>query len=169
METIAWIENYLAEAERLIFDGMVSEGMNILTNLLYEEPGYGRLHNHLGWAYMYHANDAVKAENHFRLAMRFAPELAAPYLHMGNLLSRAARYSEAISYFREGLSRPQAIKVALLEGMANAHELNGEYRMAIRFYKEAAIQTVADYEVDRVLKSVKRCRRKRFALLFSFW
>lgn len=168
MEMILWMEKYLATAEQMMFDGRVEEGLNVLNNLLYEEPGYGRLHNVLGWAYMYHANEPRRAELHFAMSMRFAPDYAPAYLHMGNLLNQAGRYAEAIGYFRSGLTRPEAIRPALLEGMAHAYELQGEYRHAIRAYREAANASVVDFEVDRMLKAVSRCRRKRVAFLFSF-
>ena len=167
METILWIENYMANAEQMIYDGRVDEGLSILNNLLYEEPGYGRLHNFIGWAYMYYAKDARQAEMHFAMSIRFAPDYAPAYLHMGTLLSNAGRYAEAIEYFGKGLSKADAIRAALLEGMAHAYELQGDYRQAIRAYKDAATASVVDFEVDRMLKGASRCRRKRFALLFS--
>jgi tetratricopeptide (TPR) repeat protein len=168
METIVWIEKYLTEAEQMIFDGRVEEGLNILNNLLYAEPGYASLHNHLGWAYVYHVKNDQQAELHFKVAMRFAPEYAPPYLHLGNLLNRIGRYTEAIEYFREGLTKPEANRSALFEGIAYAFELRGELGQAVRAYKAAANASVIDFEVDRMLKSAKRCRKKRLALFFSF-
>jgi tetratricopeptide (TPR) repeat protein len=169
METNVWIEKYMTDAEHLIMDGNVNEGLEILKNLLYEEPGYASLHNHLGWAYLYHVRNESQAELHLKMAMRFHVEFAPPYLHLGNLYARQARYTEAIEVFREGLTKPNAIKGALLEGIAQAHEMQGYYALAVRAYKDAATASVIDYEVDRMLNSVKRCRRKRLALLFSFW
>ena len=168
METILWIEKYLAVAEESMFDGRVEEGFNILNGLLFEEPGYGPLHNDLGWMYMYHANDAAKAEMHFRMAIRFEADYAPPYLHMGTLLNRAGRHAEAIEYFRAGLPKPEALRTSLLEGMGHAYEMQGQYRKAIRAYREAATASVVDLEVDRMLNGVKRCHRKRIAVLFSF-
>ncbi|HYG04060.1 MAG TPA: hypothetical protein VD927_16555 [Chryseosolibacter sp.] len=169
METMEWMEKYLQEAEGLIINGQTDEGLNILNSLLYEEPGYGVLHNYLGWAYMYFAKDAVRAELHFTMAMRFSPDYAPPFLHMGNMLMQAARYNEAIATFSEGLNKKEALRSALLEGMAQALEMTGAYRQAVRKYKEAAQSTMIDFEVDRILKSVKRCRRKRVGMLFSLW
>ncbi|HYC86056.1 MAG TPA: hypothetical protein VEB86_12580 [Chryseosolibacter sp.] len=169
METLVWMEEYMSEAEEMIFNGRVDEGLNVLRSLLFEEPGYGSLHNYLGWAYMYHANDPERAELHFRMAIRFAADYAPPYLHMGNLLNRAARYSEALEYFRTGLTKPEAIRLALLEGMGYAHELLGEYGAAMRSYRQAATTSAIDSEVERVMKGVRRCRRKRIATFFSFW
>lgn len=169
MEAIIWIENELAYAEKMVVEGRVEEALNVMNNLLYDEPGYAPLHNYLGWTYLYYANNLDRAELHFRTALRFAPDFAPPYIHLGNLSMRKARYAEAIEFLREGLTKPEAIRVVLLETMAQAYEMLGDYRNAIRAYKEAAIASVVDFEVDRMLKSAKRCRKKRLAMLFSLW
>jgi tetratricopeptide (TPR) repeat protein len=169
MEKIVWLENYMTEAERMIFEGRVEEGLTVLNNLLYDEPGYGSLHNHLGWAYMYYSQDATRAELHFQMAIRFFSEFAPPYLHIGNLMNRLGRYNESVAYFSAGLTKPGANRTALYEGMAYAYEVTGMYGEAVKAYKEAAISSTVDYEVDRLLKGVSRCRRKRIALFFSFF
>ena len=117
---------------------------------------------------MFFANDAAKAEMHFKLAIRFAPEFAPPYLHLGNLLLQNGQYAEAIDTFRAGLSKPEAIHISLLEGIAMVHEMQGEFRRAVRVYKEAANASVVDIEVDRMLKNARRCRRKRMANFLFF-
>lgn len=59
---IEWMEKYMADAERLINSNQVEEGLGLLNYLLYDEPGYGSLHNHIGWAYMYYTTEVAKAE-----------------------------------------------------------------------------------------------------------
>jgi tetratricopeptide (TPR) repeat protein len=102
MNRIEWIEKYMTTAEQLIYDDQVEQGMKVLDNLLYEEPGYGSLHNHIGWACMYYTHDNVKAELHLKLAIRFDEAYAPPYLHLGILYNRLGRYSEAIECMRVG-------------------------------------------------------------------
>jgi tetratricopeptide (TPR) repeat protein len=169
MNTIRWIEDYMTRAEDLIFDGHVDQALNILLELLFDEPGYAPLHNMLGWAYLYHVKDEATAEMHFRVAIKFSPDYAPPYLHLGTMMNQRGCYADAIALFREGLNKPQAIHNALLEGIAQAHEMRSQYGQAIRTYKEAVSKSVADFDVDRILRAVKRCRRKRFAMYFSFW
>ncbi|HEY8934706.1 MAG TPA: hypothetical protein VIM65_05775 [Cyclobacteriaceae bacterium] len=163
-----WVEKYMTDAEHLITDDQLEQGLGILTNLLYEEPGYGSLHNHLGWAYLYYANDTAKAELHFSMAMRFDTEYAAPYLHMGTLCIRAHRYNDAIKYAEQGLTKPNANKVALHEIIGNAYELKSDYRKAIKAYKAAAISSLDVYEINNLTAGIKRCKKKRIALFFSF-
>jgi hypothetical protein len=52
--------------------------------------------------------------------------------------------------------------------MGYAYEVRGEFRQAVKAYKEAALASAVDFEVDRLLNGVKRCRRKRIALFFTF-
>ncbi len=166
MNRIEWIEKYMTTAEQLIYDDQVEQGLKVLDNLLYEEPGYGSLHNHIGWAYMYYTPNNVKAELHLKLAIRF-DEHAPAYLHLGALYNRLGRYSEAIECMRVGLNKPNANKYSLMSNIAQAYELSGNLRAAIKAYKEAMVTSVAGYEVNQLMEGVKRCRRKRMAMLFT--
>jgi hypothetical protein len=83
MNRIEWIEKYMTTAEQLITDSQVDQGLKVLDNLLYEEPGYGSLHNHIGWAYLYYTPDTAKAELHLKLSIRFEEAYTPAYLHLG--------------------------------------------------------------------------------------
>ena len=93
---IEWMEKYMAEAESLIYESRIKEGLALLDNLLYDEPGYGSLHNHIGWAYLYYTADVEKAELHLKMAIWFDASYAAPYLHLCSLYIRTGRYAEAL-------------------------------------------------------------------------
>jgi tetratricopeptide (TPR) repeat protein len=164
---IEWIEKHLNEAEQLICNKDVEQGLRLLSNLLYEEPGYGSLHNHLGWAYLYYTADLAKAEMHLKLAVKFDLDFAAPCQHLGALYMQLGRYSEALVAFEQGLQRPMANKVALLEGMAQAYELRNEYTKAIEYYKRALVSTLGA-ESYALNEGIKRCRKKRLSYFFTF-
>src|SRR5688572_6352297 len=168
MMRIEWMEKYMADAEKLIYENNVDDGLVLLNNLLYHEPGYGSLHNHLGWAYMYYTADMANAELHFKMAMKFDIEFAPPYLHLGALYMRNGRYSDAIAILEAGLAKPKANRVVLLENIGQAYELRGEYSKAIKAYKQAAQASVVGFEVNNLMDGIKRCREKRVGLFFSF-
>jgi len=138
-----------------------------LGNLLYHEPGYGSLHNHLGWAYLYYTVDVEKAERHLKLAVRFEAEFPAPYLHLGTLYVRLGRYEEAIDALKQGMAKAGANKVAMLECIGQAHELKREYARAIKAYKQAMISTTGA-ETSTLTEGIKRCRKKRLMMMFTF-
>jgi tetratricopeptide (TPR) repeat protein len=166
--TIQWIEKYLNEAEQMIYNQQLDQAMAMMHELLYEEPGYGRLHNHLGWAHLYYTNDVEKAALHFKMAIKFDESFAAPYQHMGTLLMRNCKYIEAIHYFEQALTKGNANKVMLLENIGQAYELLKEYGNAIKTYKSAVLASVADQEVISLSAGIRRCRKKRIACFFSF-
>jgi tetratricopeptide (TPR) repeat protein len=164
---IEWMEKVMSEAEMLVANSQVEKGLELLTSLLYDEPGYGSLHNHMGWAYMYYTADVFKAERHLKLAINFDPAFMAPYLHLGNLYIRMGRYTEALKYFELGLDKQNANRVALLEGIAHAYELKGNYSKAIKSYKRALVSTVG-FESTNLAEGIKRCRKKRWVMMFNF-
>jgi len=164
---IEWMEQYMKDAEGLIYGNQVNEGLEMLKNLLYEEPGYGSLHNHIGWAYTYYTADVAQAELHLKMAIRFDPAFAAPYQHLGSLYIRAGRYAEALEYLKKGVTQYNANKVAFLENIAHVYELKREYAQAIRHYKEALASTVG-VESTTLTEGIKRCRKKRWVMMFTF-
>ena len=168
MIRIEWLEKYMADAERLIYESKVDEGLALLNNLLYDEPGYASLHNHLGWAYLYYTADIVRAETHFKAAMKFDLEFAPPYLHLGVLYMRNGKYEDALTFLESGLKKPNANRIALLENIAQAYELRAEYGQAIKAYKEAAKSSVVSFEVNNLMDGIKRCRKKRLTMFFTF-
>lgn len=165
---IEWMEQYMADAERLILDNKVNEGLVLLNNLLYDEPGYGSLHNHLGWAYLYYTQDEARAELHLKAAFTFDAEYAPPYLHLGTLYLRKGRLSEALFVLEKGVTKTNANRIAFFECIGQAYELRCEYGKAIKAYKEAVKASVMSFEMNTLMEGIKRCRRKRVAFFFTF-
>ncbi len=163
-----WIERYLAEAERMILDDRIDEGLSLLNNLLYVEPGYGSLHNHLGWAYLYYTEDLTRAELHLKMAVKFDETFGPAYLHLGDLYIKQARYSDAIACSQAGLAKAMGHRVGMLQNLAQAYELRKDWRLAIKTYKEALLVSVGEYEVSNLVAGIKRCRKKRAVLFFGF-
>lgn len=163
---LEWIEKYLRQAEDLIYDSNVEEGLRLMNELLYDEPGCGSLHNHLGWAYMYYTSDAERAELHLKLAVKFSNNYAAPYLHLGNLYIRMGRYTEALQYLETGSTLPGANRLAFYEEIARAYELKQQYKLAVKAWKRA-LAACAGPESVTYYESIKRCRKKRITFLFS--
>ncbi len=164
---LEWIEIYMKEAEQLIYSNEVEKGLALMNELLYDEPGYARLHNHLGWAYTYYTSETERAELHLRMAIKFNPEYQAPYLHIGQLLVRLGRYAEAIGYLETGITKPEAYAMGFWELIGRAHEHQGEFRKAIAAYRKAIVASMAEHELNTLTQGIKRCRRKRWALFFS--
>ena len=146
MKQIEWIDHYLNDAEQLMYSNEIDKGLRIMNGLLYEEPGYGRLHNNLGWAYMYYTSNVASAELHLKMAIRFDESSSSAYHHLGALYFRQGRYREAIESLDRGVGKPDANKFAVLDIMAQAYELSGDLTLAIKTYKRAMMASVAAHE-----------------------
>jgi predicted Zn-dependent protease len=165
---LEWMEKYLKEAEQLIYSNEIDRGLKLLNELLYDEPGYGLLHNYLGWAYMYYTGDAGRAELHLQMAIKFEPGYHAPYQHLGQLLLREGRYAESVGYFKTGLTITGANMSIIWESIGRAYELQTNYKEAIAAYKQAMICSVVTHEMNSLNEGIKRCRKKRWVMMFSF-
>jgi tetratricopeptide (TPR) repeat protein len=161
MEKIKWIEEYIEQALQLAWMEGHEPALKLLDRILYEEPGYGRLHNALGFLYFVYAEDVKQAEVHFRMAIRFSPKFADPYWHLGQLLKQEERHDEAIEICSKGLKAKQANKTRLLESVGQAYELKKKYSKAIRNYKVALSHSAELWQCLVLEENIKRCKRKQ--------
>lgn len=161
MEKIKWIEEYLEEALRLAWDEGHEPALKLLNRLLFEEPGYARLHYVLGMIYFDQADDLKLAEKHLRLAIQFDPSYADPYWYLGRLLLHEEKLDEAIAVFRKGLKARKAKKSELLEETGKAYELKKKFRKAIRHYKKALSFSAELWNCKILEESINRCKRKK--------
>jgi tetratricopeptide (TPR) repeat protein len=116
---------------------------------------------------MYYSAADARAELHLKMAIRFNAGFAAAYQHLGTLLIRLSRYDEALDYLEKGLTKYNANRTVLLEKIASVYELKKDYTKAIRKYKEALAST-AGFDAATYTEAIKRCRKKRWVLMFSF-
>jgi tetratricopeptide (TPR) repeat protein len=165
---IEWIEKHMTEAEKMISEGdQLDLGLGILNNLLYEEPGYGRLHNHIGWAHLYFTEDLLKAELHLKTAIKFDAEFPAPYIHLGKLYTDEEKYDDAIEVLAEGVKQPQANKAVMFDMIGKAFEMQKEYKDAIKAYREAMLASADSYRTNQSSEGIRRCRKKRWSSIFN--
>lgn len=161
MDKIKWIEEYLEEALRLAWQEGHEPALRLLDRLLYEEPGYGRLHHTLGVIYFEYADEMQKAETHFRLAIKFTPAFADAYWFLGTLLYREERMKEAIETFDAGLKAKHANKSLMYGNIAKAYELEQKFGKAIQYYRKALGHSAELWNCIVLEESIKRCKRKR--------
>ena len=161
MDKIVWIEEYLEEALRLANMEGHEPALKLLDRLLYEEPGYSRLHNTLGIIYSHYADDQKMAETHFRMAITFDDTFAEPYWYLGQLLYHDERLDEAIEVYCNGLKAKQANKSILLAGAGRAYELKKKYKKAIAHYKDALSSSAELWRCMMLEENIKRCKRKQ--------
>lgn len=163
METdkIQWIEEYLNYVMEVVWLEGSERALELLNRILYEEPGYSRLHNVLGIIYFKHADDLKKAELHFRWAIQFNPNFADPYNYLAEVLKQDERHDDVIQLCKKGLKAEKTNKSFLLENLGNAWELKHNYRKAIKSYKKALSHSAELWSCRILEMSIERCKKKQ--------
>jgi hypothetical protein len=82
------------------------------------------------------------------------------------LYIRTERLAEALSNLTTGLTKQNANRIAYLQSIAQVHELKRDFTLAIKTYKEALASSVG-FETTNFTEGIKRCRKKRWALMFN--
>lgn len=161
MEKIKWIEEYLTQAMEVAWLEGHDRAIRLLDKLLYEEPGYGRLHYTLGVIYFRYADESKLAEKHLKLAVQFCPEYAESYTLLADVLKQDERHDETIVICKQGLKAEKANKSALLGSLGNAWELKQNYAKAIKSYRKALQHSAELWNCLVLEENIKRCKRKQ--------
>ena len=155
-------ELYVLNAEKAFEKGLFLEGKGYLENALAEEPTYGKAHNHMGWFYLFHMDDVEKAEVHLRLALKYARQYSAPYVHMIDLLFNADRLDEHAKLVAEAMKVPGVGKDYLYNEMGRNMEVKGRISDAIKFYRLAIRRSMDKEQIKVIRENIRRARSKRW-------
>ena len=164
--TLRILEQCMLDAERAFEERLYLEGKGYLEEALAEEPTYGKAHNHLGWLYLYHLNDLDKAERHLKLALKYTNSYKAPYIHMSTLLFDQGRFDEYELILAQAEQVPGVEKSFIFNEYGRLNEVKGQYRSAIKSYKDAIKWSLNDHEIAIAKDNIKRCRNKRWIFMF---
>ncbi len=156
------LEQYMLETDQAFAQQDYVRGKNILEEALAIEPDYGEAHNYMGWLYLYHINNHDKAEQHLRLAIRFAPSCRGAYVHLSALLTDQRRFEEMQMLLEKAFQVRGINRLALFTDLGRLHEQMEDYGEAVRYYKEAMRAAMQNTDIDQVRDHIRRCRRKRW-------
>lgn len=165
METMV-LERYIQNAEKAFEQNDYLEGMRFLEEALTIEPHYGKAHNHMGWLYLFQIVDWAKAETHLQLALRYAPTYNAPYIHMSHMLFEKGRFEELTALLEKAMTLGCVQKSFIYNEYGRMAEVKGKLRKAVRFYKTAVRWSFNDQELNVYKDNIRRCRDKRWVLMF---
>ena len=155
-------EQYVLDAEKAFEQGLYLEGKAYLDNAIAEEPTYGKAHNHLGWLYLFHLGDFEKAEVHLRLALKYAKQYSAPYIHMLQLLFEAKRLDEHEELIAKAMYVPGVQKSFLYNEVGKRMEAKGKTFAAIRYYRRSIWWSFDEKEIEMFRDNVRRARNKQW-------
>ncbi|MEO7312189.1 MAG: hypothetical protein ABIX01_17430 [Chitinophagaceae bacterium] len=151
----------MLEVDQLISDGKIPEATDLLNEVLAEAPDYGRAHNHLGWIYDVKLKLLDKAEEHYKLAIKFSPEYASGYTNYAFLLSSQRRFSELEAVLKKAELCPTINRATIANEYGIMYESMGKFDDAIIFYKNNILYTFDNKVIDTAVGNIERCKRKK--------
>jgi len=163
---VEYIETLLEEANRAIEAREYKTAERLMQNALYDEPGYAKLHNNLGWLYQYCIENKSKAEIHLKYAIRFDPKIDAAYYNLTDLYLESRKYSELKEVMEDALKLDGSNKELVYQNLAKVYEASHQFTKAIKYYRMALYETIDSYDAGELKRSIKRCRYKKFKRLF---
>lgn len=161
MESLSFYENQFIKADALISEGNSADAKELLEEILAQYPDFGKAHNHLGWIYYNKLSDYERGIYHYKLAIKFDPKYAAPYLNYTYLLIDIGRYAEAKQHIDFTLSSLEnADNSTYNSELGRMAEYEGQYREAYHYYKEAKKNALNPNFIDNMNANMKRVKDK---------
>jgi Tfp pilus assembly protein PilF len=154
-------EDMFFEADQLIGDGLIGKAMELLSDIINEQPDFGRAHNHLGWIYETKLRKYKEAEEHYRAALAYSPEYPAVYRNYAILLSTMKKYNDLETLLAKALTVAGVDHAAVHNEYAIMYELQSKFDLAIEFYKKAILASLSEKDIELYQASVRRCENKK--------
>lgn len=154
------VEEYFMQVDKLFAEQEYGKGKKLLEEILEIEPAYGRAHNHLGWLYYAKLDDYGKAEYHYKLAKKFAPDYPHGYINLSYILVETRRFDEAKENAGEALKVAAVNRAVIYNELGRVEELSGNYKEALKHYKEAVKSSLNKNELEVYNGNIERVKNK---------
>lgn len=155
-----YTDSLLLEADSLIDGDRIKEAKELLTQIIQDNPDYGRAHNHLAWLYETKLKRFDRAEEHYKAAIKFAPEYPAGWLNYADLLRSLEKYDELEKILQQMQNVKGLSRVRMNSETAYMYEKRRMYDKAIHFFQEAIKESLDNDDIERHKASIERIKFK---------
>jgi len=154
------LEELYLEGEQAIKNGDFIEAIRKLEEMLSEDPQSCRAHNSLGWIFKTQLDEYKRAEMHYKMCLRYAPDYPHPYWNYVYLLTDLERFEEAIGIMQKALQVPAIDKPSVHNRLGLIHEIQGDFEAAITYYKQAIRLSLSNDFIEDCKRNIERCEYK---------
>jgi Tfp pilus assembly protein PilF len=155
------IEEKFLKADRLISENQLGEAAKLLEEILTEVPDFGKAHNHLGWLYETKFKNLQRAEEHYRLALKFSPDYTAAYYNYCYLLSSLRKFDELEKVLEHAIKVSGISYATIYNEYGLLREAQGDLDDAIHYFKLHIKNSFDSKTIETAAESIKRCERKK--------
>ncbi|MEX2231505.1 MAG: hypothetical protein WD824_05060 [Cyclobacteriaceae bacterium] len=155
------LEEKFLKADALIAENRLSDAAKLLEDILLDAPDFGKAHNHMGWLFETKFKNLHRAEEHYKLALKFNPEYTAAYYNYAYLLSSLRKFDELEKLLKECINVPGISYATIYSEYGLMREMQGEIDDAIHYFK-LHIKNSFDFKsIETASESIQRCERKK--------
>lgn len=158
------VEEKFQSADRLINEGRISEAARLLEEILAEAPDFGKAHNHMGWLCETKFKNYPKAEEYYKLALKFSPEYTAVYYNYACLLSTLRKFDELEKLLGLAVTVAGVNYATIYNEYGLMYEVQGKFDDAIHHFKLSVQNSYDSKSMESAIESIKRCERKMAVL-----
>jgi tetratricopeptide (TPR) repeat protein len=155
------LDRLFFKADNDIKDGNIVEAFDNLTYIIEQDLEYGRAYNHLGWIYETKYKNYAKAEECYRLAMKYSPDYLPIYLNFAILLSTLEKFDELEAHLEKAFTISGINKAKIWNEYGIMYEMKSQFESAIQAYKKAVEFSLVNEDIDVYEQSIERCRKKQ--------
>lgn len=148
------------EADQMIADKNFGGAISNLEAIIAEAPEFGKAYNHLGWIQETKFKDYTKAEELYKLCLKYSPNYTPIYLNLSILLCTLGKFDEQKQLLEKAMLVPGIDKAAMSNELALMFEMQGDYANAITNLKNAVRFSLNDNSIEIYSKSMERCKKK---------
>ena len=148
------------QADNLIKAGQIQVGIELLIKILQDNPEFGKAFNHLGWIYDSYYQNYVDAERCYNQSIKYAPDYSPAYLNYAYLLSSNMRYDELKVHLEKALTLSNIAKDKIYALYAFMSEMQHNLEAAMKYYVQAAMNTLDSSIVTQYREAIDRCKIK---------
>ena len=161
METNFDIEEKFLQADQLIADNRLAEAAKMLEAILEEAPDFGKAHNHMGWLFETKFKNLQRAEEHYRLALKFSSDYTAAYYNYCYLLSSLRKFDELEKLLERAIAVSGISYATIYNEYGLMREMQGLLDDAIHYFKLHIKNSFDAKTIETAAESIKRCQRKK--------
>lgn len=154
------LDEMFLEADKLINDQQITQALDLLHEIINEQPDYGRAHNHLGWLYENKLKKFNLAEHHYKAAINLTPEYPACWLNFAYFLGNLHRFTELEEHLQKCLKVPGISLSYIYNEFAIMYELKTNYNKAIEYYNKAILKSLNSKNIEEYEEAITRCKKK---------
>jgi Tfp pilus assembly protein PilF len=155
------LEEKFLTADKLISENRLSEAAKLLEEILEEAPDYGKAHNHMGWLFETKFKNLIRAEEHYRLALKFSPDYTAAYYNYCYLLSSLRKFDELEKTLEHAIKVSGISYATIYNEYGLLREMQGNLDEAIHYFKLHIKNSFDSKSIETAADSIRRCERKK--------